>query len=123
MGGKPVRMSRPGDGPIGARRRYAAGRRIKVPRSVKTVRDLMRRHLREGGVDMKDLAKPFDVHVSTVKRMFWERSRPLAPQHIDAFVEFMKLDEFDAQELRWYGAREAGWQLDKDLLDTVLGDA
>lgn len=114
-----MRMSRPGSGPITARRRYAAGRRIKVPRTVKTTRDIMRRHLFEGGVDMKDLAEPLDMQPSTVKRLFWERTRPLAPQHIDAFVEFMRLDEFDAQELRWQGAIEAGWQLDKALLDEV----
>lgn len=114
-----MRMSRAGSGPIKTRRRYAAGRRVKVPRYVKTVRDIMRRHLFEGSVDMKDLAGPFDMQVGTVKRLFWDKSRPLSPQYIDAFVEFMGLDEFDAQELRWQGSIEAGWQLDKALLDEV----
>lgn len=95
------------------RQRYAAGRRIKVVDSVKTVRDILRRHLREEGRDQKSLATVWDVKPDTVNHMFWERKRPFAPQHIDAFIEELKLDEFDAMELRWQAAIEAGWQLDK----------
>lgn len=36
---------------------------------------------------------------------------PLAPQHIDAFIDAMKLDKEDALTLRLQGAIESGWQL------------
>lgn len=99
------------------RRRYAAGRRIKVPNSVKTVRDMLRRHLKEEGRTQGSLATVWDMKPDTVKRMFWDRKRPFAPQHIDAFIEALKLDEFDAMELRWQAAIEAGWQLDKRFIE------
>lgn len=59
---------------------------------------------------MADLAGPWNVRPATVKTIM-HHGRPLAPQHIDAFIEFLKLDEFDALELRIQGAIEAGWQI------------
>lgn len=99
-------------GPGTGRRRYAAGRRIKVPRSVRTARDLIRRHLREEGRELRSLAGPFNVTPATVKAIM-HHGRPLSPQHIDAVIEHLNLDEFDATELRLQGAIEAGWQLHK----------
>lgn len=96
--------------PAASRLRYAAGRRVTVPRTVRTARDLLRRHLREEGREMRALAGPWNVKPETVKTIF-QHSRPLAPQLIDAAIEFFKLDEFDALELRLQGAIEAGWQI------------
>lgn len=98
--------------PAPARRRYAAGRRVQVPKTVRTARDLIRRHLREEGRDLRSLAVPWNVKPESVKYIMHHR-RPLAPQHIDAFIESLKLDEFDALELRIQGAIEAGWQIRK----------
>lgn len=98
-----------GSAPDG-RRRYAAGRRVSVPKSVRTVRDLIRRHLREEGHDQAALAAPWRVLPGSVKTIMCH-GRPLSPQYIDAAIEFFKLDEFDALELRLQGAIEAGWQI------------
>ena len=38
--------------------------------------------------------------------------RPLPPQHVEASITHLGLDEFDANELRLLAAREAGWQID-----------
>lgn len=101
----------PSDAPAtSARRRYAAGRRITVPKMVRTARDLLRRHLREEGRELRSLAGPWNVQPSTVKTIF-HQSRPLSPQYIDAAIEALKLDDFDALELRLQGAIEAGWQI------------
>lgn len=101
--------------PTSARRRYAAGRRIKVPKQVKTTRDLMRRHLREEGADYDALMKAWNMtRKEYITHRLW-RKTPLSPQYIDAFIEAMRLDEFDALELRRLGAIEAGWQI-QDLL-------
>lgn len=101
--------------PASARRRYAAGRRIKVPKQIKTTRDVMRRHMREEGFDYDALAKAWNMKSAEyVKHRIW-RKTPLSPQYIDAFIDLMKLDEFDALELRRLGAIEAGWQI-QDLL-------
>lgn len=97
-----------------ARRRYAAGRRIKVPKLIRTTRDLIRRHLREEGVHMRDIAPWWDVKPETVKTIM-HHGRPLSPQYIDAVIEGLQLDEFDANELRVLGAIEAGWNINLKL--------
>lgn len=92
--------------------RAAGGRPIKVAKNPKTVRALMRRHLREEKKNIKDLVVPWKVYPTTVYTYFYKNAKPLPPQLVDAFIEFLKLDEFDAMELRWLGAIEMGWQLD-----------
>lgn len=96
--------------------RPATGRRITVEHTPKSVRALMRRHLREEGKRLIDLCPVWDMHENSLYRLFYKKSRPMAPQHVDAFIEFMKLDEFDAQDLRLQGAKEAGWRIDKRFL-------
>jgi hypothetical protein len=78
---------------------------------MRRARDLIRRHLREEGCNLGALAQPWKVKRETVKTIM-HHGRPLSPQHIDAVIEFLKLDEFDALELRLLGAIDAGWQLD-----------
>lgn len=91
------------------------GRPIRVPPGKASVRQLLRRHLREEGHRMQDLAGPWQCKPSTVYDMFCDR-RPLAPGHIDAAIDFLRLDEFDAAELRLLGAHEAGWAIDPEYL-------
>ena len=93
--------------------RAAGGRPIQAPKGgIRTARDLMRRHLREERLRIRDLCPVWDMHENSVYRRFYDH-RPFAPQLIDAFVERVKLDEFDAYELRLQAAIEAGWQLNK----------
>ena len=101
--------------PPRSRRRYAAGRKIKVPKKIRTVRDLLRRHLREEGMDIQELAPWWNVQPNTVKGIMWH-GRPLSPQYIDAVIEALKLDEFDANELRVLGAIESGWNINVTLM-------
>lgn len=98
--------------PKSSRRRYAAGRRVRVPPQVRSVRDILRRHLRDEGYNQTDLHKAWAVKPETVKTIFMH-GRPLSPQYIDAAIEFFKLDDFDAMDLRLQGAIEAGWQISK----------
>lgn len=86
------------------------GRGIVVPKSIVTVRDMMRRHLREEGWQMQWLGEHWNIQPGSVKFVFWKKT-PLPPQYVDAFIEALGLDEFDAAEMRVQGAIEAGWQL------------
>ena len=86
------------------------GRAITVPRTIVTARDIMRRHLREEGWQMQQLGEHWNVLPGSVKFIFWKKT-PLPPQYIDAFITALRLDEFDALELRLQAAIEAGWQL------------
>ncbi len=42
--------------------------------------------------------------------------RPLAPAHVEGAIRILKLDDFDANELRLVAAREAGWMIDAAYL-------
>ena len=95
--------------------RPSAGRRIRVKKNPVTARDLLRRHLREEGMRIApDLSTAWKMHPTSAYRRMYEM-RPFTPQMIDAAVELLKLDEFDANELRKRAANEAGWQIDYDL--------
>ena len=65
---------------------------------------------------MQALAVPWKCSTQNVYDLFY-RSSPLSPQHIDAAAEFLRLDEFDTNELRLLGAGEAGWHIDPAFLD------
>lgn len=91
------------------------GRPIRVPRGVNTVRAMLRRHLREEGRRMQDLAQAWGCKPGNVYDYFCE-DRPFSPQHVEACISFLQLDEFDAAELRLQGAREAGWNIDPKYL-------
>lgn len=88
-----------------------AGRPIRVPLGKASVRQVLRRHLREDGRRMQDLAAPWQCAPRTVYDMFCS-ARTFSPQHIDAAIAWLGLDDFDAAELRLLGAREAGWAID-----------
>ena len=90
--------------------RPSTGRKITVKRNPKTVRDIMRRHLREEGKRIVDLCPVRDMHANSAYRRFYDK-RPMTPQMIDAFIALLRLDHEDASELRLFAAIEAGWQL------------
>lgn len=96
------------------RRRYATGRRISAARTTpRTLGDMMRKHMHEEGILRRHLAVAWDCTRETVTtRLSMARKRPLASQHVDAFIELLKLDEFDATELHRMAAREAGFKID-----------
>jgi len=75
------------------------------------VRQPLRRHLREEGRRMQDLSRPWQCAPRKVYDMFCD-GRPFSAPHIDAGIERLGLDDFDATELRLLGAREAGWNID-----------
>lgn len=87
------------------------GRPIRVPLGKATDRQVLRRHLREEGRRMQDLTGPWQCARATVYDSFCG-GRPFSPQHIEAFIAWLGLDDFDAAELRLLGAREAGWAID-----------
>lgn len=95
--------------------RPATGRKITVKKRPITLRDVMRRHLREEGKTIAALSKVWDMHPTSCYRRFYDK-RPYPPQYVDSFIEWLRLDEFDAQELRLLGAIEAGWQINTALL-------
>jgi len=87
------------------------GRRIVVPTGPKTARAIIRRHLAlERMTITYDLSAILGISKQGAKSLMTKRF-PLAPQHIDKFIVKMKLDDFDAFELRFQAALEAGWQL------------
>lgn len=95
--------------------RQSAGRKLQVVRTPITARDLIRRHLREEGMRINpELAQAWDMHPNSAYRRMYD-SRPFTPQMIDATIEVLHLDEFDANELRKRAANEAGWQINYDL--------
>lgn len=95
------------------RRPVVVGRRLAVPSNPKTTRALIRRHL---ALDKKtithDLSAILGMREQSAKALMTKQF-PLAPQHIDRIIDGLKLDDFDAYELRLAGAIEAGWQLHK----------
>jgi len=98
--------------PEASRKRYAAGRTIRVAKTMRTTRDLIRRHLKEEKRYQSELAIPWNCKPSTAKAIMMRTGRPLSSQYIDAFVEWLKLDEFDATELHRLAAIENGFKID-----------
>jgi hypothetical protein len=98
--------------------RKSTGRKITVRPYARTVRDLIRRHLREENVQINTgLAVAWDMHPNSAYRRMYDK-RPFTPQMITAVVELLKLDEFDATELYRQAAREAGYLIDGPTLQS-----
>lgn len=95
--------------------RAVGGRPIRVPPGKDTVRAILRRHLKEEGRRMQDLADAWGCKKGNVYDYFWSQ-KPFSPAHIEASIALLELDEFDAAELRLLGAREAGWKIEKAYL-------
>ena len=93
----------------------ADGRPIRIPRSVDSVRAHLKRHLVEEGKRMQDLADAWGCSKRNVYDLFY-RDRPISTNHIELAAQLLGLDEFDTNELRLLGAREAGWQIDPNFI-------
>lgn len=101
--------------------RKATGRPLKVAVSVKTSRDLIRRHLHTRGLTIANsLAIWWNMHPTSAYRRMYDKRRPLTPNYIEAAIEGLQLDNIDATRLRLLAAREAGWLLDPMYLNLVL---
>ena len=92
--------------------RPSTGRTITVEPNPKTTRALLRRHLKEERKRIIDLSPVWGMHDNSTYRRFYD-ARPFTPQMIDSAITYLRLDDFDAHELRRLGAIEAGWQLNK----------
>lgn len=97
-----------------ARRHYPAGRKLRmVPEKPRKVVDVIRKHMNDNNVTLKMLSVAWHCSPPTVSTTLSRgRKRPLSPQYIDAVVELMKLDDFDATELYRMAALEAGYRID-----------
>lgn len=96
--------------------RPATGRPIVVVSRPKTVRDLIRRHLKEEGKTVEhDLARFWNIRPHSAHRRMYDQARKLTPAYIEAVIDGLRLDEFDANELRLFGARDAGWNYNPKL--------
>lgn len=75
---------------------------------------MIRKHLADAGVDQKSLHVAWDCKPKTVHNIMSRATnrRALSPQHVDAFIAFLKLDDFDATRLHKQAAREAGFHID-----------
>ncbi|HEX8586159.1 MAG TPA: hypothetical protein VF680_17335 [Allosphingosinicella sp.] len=92
---------------------------MSEPTGPRTVRSIMREHLRFHGLDIhNDLSRILGVtplYAGTLMRN--RHNAAIVPERVELFIEAMKLDSFDATELRLYGAREDGWKLTpRDLI-------
>lgn len=97
-------------------RKRVLKRWMKVNPSLRTVRAIMREHLAFARMTITgDLSSMLGLTPDSA-RSFMTKTNPIAPQYVDLFIERMKLDEWDANELRLRGAIEAGWQIDVKLL-------
>ncbi len=86
------------------------------PKLVRTVRTVLREHLREEKKDItNDLSGWWNIQPKSAQRLMYKTSRRLTPQHIEIVIEKLKLDEFDANELWLLAAIEAGWQINPNL--------
>lgn len=100
--------------------RKPTGRPIRVQNSkvgLPTARDLIRKHLRQEGRMVKDLAKAWNVVPVSAYRIMYTPSRPLSPQYVDAVIDMLRLDDFDATQLRLRAANEAGWNINPEFLN------
>lgn len=97
--------------------RPATGRKIEIKLGPRTVRRMIKEHLKyERKTITHDLAKMWNVHHNSAFRIIYEKRRPLAPAYVEAVIAGLKLDDFDANELRLQGAREAGWKINPKFL-------
>lgn len=96
--------------------RYRPGSRIKVPRYVRSARDMIRQHLSEAGMSQRQLAIKWGYAPTSFNARMTRTARPLDAEFITRFIATLKLDEFDAAELHRQAAREMGFRIDGPVL-------
>jgi len=77
---------------------------------------MLRRYCREHGKPLSCLAAAWNCKVFSVWRAFARTTRPLLPHQVEAAIVLLRLDDFDANDLRLRAAREAGWKIDVSML-------
>ncbi|WP_243350834.1 hypothetical protein [Stenotrophomonas acidaminiphila] len=95
--------------------RAVSPHRVRVRRGQDTARAIIKRHFREEGRQMMELVDAWNCTRGHVYDLFC-KDRPLAPAHVEGAIRILKLDDFDANELRMVAAREAGWMIDTAYL-------
>ena len=91
--------------------------RLKIAiNEAKTVRSVMRRHLRANNRTIKSLAEAWGIEPHSCQRRFYKDNRAMPVQYVTAFVKELKLDPYDALELQILGARESGWKIPLKIL-------
>jgi hypothetical protein len=85
------------------------------PKEMRTLRVAIRQHLREEGRTVTDLAKFWNMREQSARRLMCPPERRITPNHVEAVIAGLKLDEFDANDLRILGARAAGWNINLKL--------
>lgn len=93
----------------------AADLPISIPRSIDSVRLQLKRHLVREGKRVQDLAEVWGCSKHNVYDLSY-RDWPISPHHIELAAQVLGLDEFDTNELRLFGAREAGWCIGTNFL-------
>ncbi|KAF1016230.1 MAG: hypothetical protein GAK31_01719 [Stenotrophomonas maltophilia] len=97
----------------------AAGTKAAMRRPIPphiTARDMLHRHLHEAGLGLAALAPAWGCKPFSVWRVFQRAQRHLQPQHVEGAIAVLRLDEFDANDLRLRAAREAGWRIDPNFI-------
>lgn len=85
-------------------------------RTKRSARNIIQEHLKADRLFLKELAFGIGLKPDTLYKMFFDPRRPLSPDHIEAMIAWLKLDDFDSNELRLQAAREAGWKIDLRFL-------
>lgn len=93
----------------------AGGRPISIPRPIDSVRSHLKRHLVKEGKRVQDLAEVWGCSKHNVYDLS-DRDRPISPHHIELAAQVLGLDVFGTNELRLFGAREAGWCIGTNFL-------
>ncbi len=89
------------------------GGRMRIPRHLRTARDLIRAHLSESGLTISgDLAAAWQQQGKSALRTMSMPNKPLTPTQVAAVVRLCRLDDLDATELHLAAAREVGWAID-----------
>lgn len=97
--------------------RAPTGRKLSVELGPRTVKRMIKEHLRYARKTIThDLAKMWNMHHNSAFRLMYHKQRPLKPEYIEAVIAGLKLDEFDANEMRLQGALESGWKIDIKFL-------
>lgn len=81
-----------------------------------TAREIIRRHLHEAGMQVQDLAPVWGIKRFSVWRVFNRTTQRLLPDQVEGVIGHLRLDDFDANELRLAAAREAGYPIDPAFL-------
>lgn len=77
-----------------------------------SVRAQMRRHLRQQRLAIADvLPIAWGVYKTSAYRLMYRKEKPMSPEYVRAFCNYMGIHDEERRQLMLAGAREAGWEL------------